>query len=98
MKRDNNRLSFELEKSRQECARLRKGKEQWEEKADLEGGELERYKSLVNTIQQESSDQANAYQAKVLASLFRSISSRSRWKNWKDSSGGSRSTSSRLTT
>ena len=45
-------MGYSLEKSKQDCARLKKGKEQWEEKADLEGGELERYKSLVNTVQQ----------------------------------------------
>lgn len=34
LKKENNRVSFELEKSRQECGRLKKGKEQWEDKAD----------------------------------------------------------------
>jgi hypothetical protein len=98
LKKENNRLAFELEKSRQEGARLRRGKEQWEEKADLEGGELERYKALVNTVQQESADRNAHYDAKVPLPAFRSTSSRSRSKNWKDSCAGNRNTSSRPTT
>lgn len=34
LKMDNNKLQFDLEKSRQECGRLKKGKEEWEDKAD----------------------------------------------------------------
>lgn len=65
LKKENNKLEFDLQKSREECVRLKKGKEQWQDKADEESGELERYKSLVNTIQQESTDKSNAYEAKI---------------------------------
>jgi hypothetical protein len=34
---ENNRIAFELEKSKQECTRFKKGKEEWQDKADLEG-------------------------------------------------------------
>jgi len=61
-------LGYELEKSKQECSRLKKGKQEWQNKADEDGGEVERYKSLINTIQQECSDKSNAYESKV--SLF----------------------------
>ena len=62
---DNNKLEYDLQKSRQDCNRLKKGKEEWEDKADMDGNELETYKSLINTIQQESTDKSNAYEAKI---------------------------------
>ena len=37
LKMENNKLEYDLEKSRQECCRLKKGKEEWEDKADLDG-------------------------------------------------------------
>jgi hypothetical protein len=67
---DNNKLEFDLEKSKQECGRLKKGKEEWQDRADLDGDELERYKSLVNTVQQECADKSNNYEAKVLMLLL----------------------------
>ena len=71
LKMDNNKLEYDLQKSRQECNRLKKGKEEFMDKADLDGNQLETYKSLVNTIQQESTDKSNAYQAKVSIILVR---------------------------
>ena len=65
LKMENNKLEYDLEKSRSEANRLKKGKEEFQEKADLEGNELETYKSLINTIQQESTDKSNAYESKV---------------------------------
>lgn len=38
LKKENNKLDFDLQKSREECGRLRKGKEQWQDKADEESG------------------------------------------------------------
>jgi hypothetical protein len=34
LKQENNKLEFELQKSREECLRLKKTKEQWQDKAD----------------------------------------------------------------
>lgn len=82
---DNNKLEFELQKSKQECGRLKKGKEEWQDKADLEGDELERYKSLVNTVQQECADKSNNYEAKVFKFIFRFTSYKSRLKSSKNS-------------
>ena len=65
LKMDNNKLEYDLEKSRSDVNRLKKGKDEFQEKADLEGGELETYKSLINTIQQESEDKSNAYESRI---------------------------------
>lgn len=37
---DNNLLEFELEKAKQECTRMNKGKAECQDRAELEGDEL----------------------------------------------------------
>lgn len=44
---------------------MKKGKAECQDRAELEGDELEKYKSLVNTIQQECSDKNCGYESKV---------------------------------
>ena len=65
LKKENNQLGYDLEKSRQECCRLKSGKEKWEAKAENEGDELEKCKALINTLTQENADRSSAYEAKV---------------------------------
>ena len=44
---------------------MKKGREESQDKADQDGDELQKYKSLVNTIQQESTDKSRAYESKI---------------------------------
>ena len=44
---------------------MKKTKQECQDRADQEGDELEKYKSLVNTVQQECSDKSNNYESKI---------------------------------
>ena len=74
LKEENNRMGYQLQEQTRQSDKLRRGKEQSEERAQQEGDQLEECQALINTLHQEAHDRNAANAAKVPAPRHRSTS------------------------
>lgn len=66
LKKNNNQITFELQKAKMECQRVRKAQGMKEKEAGDSGAQVAKMQSQLNTVQQQSLDKTNAYESRVL--------------------------------
>ena len=71
LKRENNRISFELEKYKAQCNRLKKAKETHAKQSTLNNTENQKLKAQINKVIQQSVDKSGQYQQNVIILLLR---------------------------